>query len=89
MKTKPMIYACLMAVALTSCGGSGSEKNLVTVNIDNPQEGAPKVVALQVVNDNVIRVRATTADALPKKKESLIIVPQKNDVKFSVEERLP
>ncbi len=87
MKTKPMIYACLMAVALTSCGGSGSEKNLVTVNIDNPQEGAPKVVALQVVNDNVIRVRATTADALPKKKESLIIVPQKNDVKFSVEEQ--
>ena len=71
---------------MTGCGGMGGEKNLVTVNIDSPQEGSPKVVALQVVNDNIIRVRATSEDALPKKKESLIIVPQKADVKYSVEE---
>ena len=87
MKTKQTFLACIIAAAMTGCGGMGGEKNLVTVKIDSPQEGAPKVVALQVVNDNIIRVRATSEDALPKKKESLIIVPQKADVKYSVEEK--
>ncbi len=87
MKTKQTFLACVIAAALTGCGGMGGEKNLVTVNIDSPKDGEPKVVALQVVNDNIIRVRATTEKELPKKQESLIIVPQKTDVKYSVEEK--
>ena len=87
MKRKPTIYACVITAFLTACGGTVSDKNMVTVNIDNPQDGAPKVVSLQVVSDNIIRVRATSEDKLPNKQESLIIVPQKADVKYSVEEK--
>ena len=82
-----MISLCLLTAALTSCGGLGGDKDLVTVNIENPEVGAPKVVALQVIDDNIIRVRATPDSSLPKKQESLMIVPQQKDVKYTVDEQ--
>jgi len=42
-----------------------------------PDGGQARVVCLQVVGDGIVRVRATSADALPKKAESLMIVPQR------------
>jgi alpha-D-xyloside xylohydrolase len=87
MRKRQMISLCLLTAALTSCGGFGGDKDMVTVNIDNPGEGAPKVVALQVIDDNIIRVRATTDASLPKKQESLMIVPQETDVKYTVDEK--
>ena len=86
MKAKLTMTACLLVAALCGCTSMGGGKNVVTVSVDNPQDGAPKVVALEVINDNIIRVRATSDDALPKKKESLIIVPQQSDVKYTVDE---
>ena len=47
--------------------------NVVTIR---PKEGQAKVVRLEVMNDNIIRVRATLDENLPQKTASLIIVPQ-------------
>lgn len=41
-----------------------------------PDGGQAKVICLEVMNDNIIRVRATSESALPVKKPSLMIVPQ-------------
>ena len=54
--------------------------NYVTICPDN---GQAKVIRLEVMNDNIIRVRATSKDALPDKPASLMIVPQAAPVKGS------
>ena len=48
-----------------------------------PDGGQAKVVCLQVINDNIIRVRATSKDELPQKPQSLMIVDQKAPAKGS------
>ena len=50
-----------------------------------PDSGQAKVVRLQVVNDQIIRVQATSEDALPQK-QSLIVVPQTARVDYDVQE---
>ena len=52
--------------------------NVVTIR---PKDGGAKVVRLEVMNDNIIRVRATSEELLPQKPASLIIVPQTVPVK--------
>ena len=47
--------------------------NIVTIR---PDGGQAKVIQLEVVNDNIIRVRATSKDELPVKPQSLMIVTQ-------------
>ena len=50
-----------------------------------PDSGQAKVVRLQVVNDQIIRVQATSEDALPHK-QSLMVVPQTARVDYDVQE---
>jgi alpha-glucosidase (family GH31 glycosyl hydrolase) len=47
--------------------------NMVTIY---PDGGQAKVIQLEVMNDNIIRVRATSEDELPVKSASLMVVPQ-------------
>ena len=47
--------------------------NQVSIRPDN---GQAKVIQLEVINDNIIRVRATSKDELPVKPQSLMIIPQ-------------
>ena len=54
--------------------------NRVTIR---PDGGQAKTICLEVINDNIIRVRATSKDALPEKTASLMIVPQKAPAKGS------
>ena len=54
-----------------------------TVTI-RPDGGQARVVRLQIVNDRIIRVQATSADELPQKPQSLMIVEQKGKPKFEV-----
>ena len=53
-----------------------------------PDGGQAKVVCLEVVNDHIIRVRATSEDQLPQKPQSLMIVPQLAPAKdrYTIEE---
>lgn len=59
-----------LAMAAAEVQQSG---NKVTVK---PDGGQAKVICLEVMNDNIIRVRATSESVLPVKKTSLMIVPQ-------------
>ena len=58
--------------------------NFVTIPVQQAKTGGAKVVRLQVINDNIIRVQATSEAALPQKKQSLMIVPQTAQPKFQV-----
>ena len=77
----------LLLVASMSVGAADVNQigNIVTIH---PDGGQSKVICLEVVNDNIIRVRATSKDALPAKPASLMIVPQKAPAKgsYSVED---
>ena len=57
----------------------------VTIPVEKVKAGGAKVVRLQVVNDNIIRVQATSKDQLPEK-QSLMIVKQTAKPKFTVSE---
>lgn len=54
--------------------------HIVTIH---PDGGQAKVIRLEVVNDRIIRVRATSKDDLPQKMQSLMIVPQQAPAKNS------
>ena len=58
--------------------------NSVTVRLQSPAKDGARVVRLQVVNDNIIRVQATSAAQLPQKPQSLMVVPQKAKPQFTV-----
>ncbi len=57
----------------------------VTIPIEKAKANGAKVVRLQVVNDNIIRVQATSKELLPVK-QSLMIVKQDAKPEFSVSE---
>ena len=54
--------------------------NMVTIR---PDGGQTKVIRLEVMNGNIIRVRATSENELPEKPASLMIVPQTTPAKNS------
>ena len=54
--------------------------NCVTIR---PDGGQAKVICLEVINDHIIRVRATSKESLPEKPASLMIVPQTAPAKGS------
>ena len=86
LKIKILIPAILCCFAtMARAGVVVKAGNMVTINIETPQGEGAKIVCLQVVNDNIIRVRATSEDALPEKK-SLMVVPQKGSPGFDVNE---
>ena len=61
-------WACLAQAADVKQQG-----NIVTIR---PDSGQAKVIRLEVINDNIIRVRATSKEELPVKPQSLMVVPQ-------------
>ena len=66
-----------LAVALlfaeSAMAAEVSNENYVTIR---PDGGQAKVIRLEVINNQIIRVRATSDAALPDKPASLMIVPQ-------------
>ena len=74
-----MISALLMAVS-SMAADVQTNANIVTIR---PDGGQAKVIRLEVMNDQIIRLRATSKDALPEKPASLMIVPQRAPAKGS------
>ena len=66
-----MVSALLMA---TSAMAASVQTNGNSVTI-RPDGGQAKVIRLEVMNDKIIRVRATSKEMLPDKPASLMIVP--------------
>ena len=79
------MVSAVMATGVLMAADVKTNGNYVIIRPDN---GQAKVIQLEVINDNIIRVRATSKEALPEKPASLMIVPQKVPAKgsFSVSE---
>ena len=75
MKRTNLCVTLVSAVLCLSAQAADVKKvgNIVTIR---PDGGQAKVIQLEVINDNIIRVRATSKDELPVKPASLMIVPQ-------------
>jgi len=74
----------LGAITATAAGYTDTGKG-ITVKVLQPDADGAKLVNLEVVNGNIIRVRATSETSLPQK-QSLIIVPQKAFKDYTVSE---
>ncbi|MBR3398207.1 MAG: glycoside hydrolase family 31 protein [Prevotella sp.] len=83
---KFLLSAMLLLLALSTNAAVKTEGNCVTVDVERPTANGARVVCLEVINDNIIRVRATSESALPKKQESLMIVKQTAKPQFSTSE---
>ena len=71
---KTLMVGAFSMTALTMAAAEVQQNgNKVMVK---PDGGQAKVICLEVMNDNIIRVRATSESVLPVKKPSLMIVPQ-------------
>ena len=76
---KIVFVVSALLVSLTSLAADvQTNGNYVTIL---PDGGQAKVIRLEVMNDNIIRVRATSKTTLPQKPASLMIVPQVSTVK--------
>ena len=74
MKLTNVFVSLLLAGGLTAQAAEVSKQgNTVTIR---PDGGPAKVIRLQIVNDNIIRVQATPEATLPQKPASLMLVPQ-------------
>ena len=83
MKQLYLLVALLFATLSATAADIQKKGSFVTIH---PDGGEAKVIRLQVVNDNIIRVQATCEEALPQKAQSLMIVEQKEKPQFIVEE---
>ena len=77
------IYATLTAALLALTAQAADVKQAAGRVIITPDGGQARTLCLEVINDNIIRVRATSKDQLPVKQPSLMIVPQKAPQKGS------
>ncbi len=68
------MVSALLLTGISFAAEVQTNGNTVTIR---PDEGQAKVIRLEVMNDNIIRVRATSKEALLEKPTSLMIVPQK------------
>ena len=84
---KFLLSAMLLLLALSTNAAVKTEGNCVTVDVERPAAGGARVVCLEVINDNIIRVRATSESTLPKKHESLMIVKQTAKPQFTTSEK--
>ena len=73
MKHLFCVMSALMTTGMLVAAEVQTSGNYVTIR---PDGGQAKVIQLEVINDNIIRVRATSKDALPEKPKSLMIVDQ-------------
>lgn len=75
----------LFGVMTAAAAGYTDTGKGITVKVQRPEADGAKLVNLEVVNGNIIRVRATSEASLPQK-QSLIIVPQQAFKDYTVSE---
>ena len=76
----------MMLAAVASAADIVRDGQSVTVTLPQAQSSQAKIVRLQVINDNIIRVQATSEAQLPVKPQSLIVVPQTAKPQYDVTE---
>ena len=84
---KIFVLGSVLLAAMTSLAADvQTSENQVTIR---PDGGQAKVIRLEVMNGNIIRVRATSKDVLPQKPASLMIVPQTAPPRGSYSSTMP
>ena len=83
---KVFLSIILLISAMTVQSAVVKDGNHITVQVDNPTANGAKIVCLQVVSDNIIRVQASSEAELPQKQQSLMIVPQTAKPQFTTSE---
>ena len=78
-----LLAACMAVISLCLGAEPDRDNGIVTVR---PTTGGTRVVSLQAVGDNIVRVRASSKAELPQKRKSLITVPQTAVPQFTVSE---
>ena len=87
MKILQVLTSVAMLMSISSVQATATkEAGRITVQVNNPAPDGAKVVCLQVVSDNIIRVQATSEAQLPNKQKSLMIVSQTGSPQFSTSE---
>lgn len=87
MKILQVLTSVAMLMSISSVQTTATkEAGRITVQVNNPAPDGAKVVSLQVVSDNIIRVQATSEAQLPNKQKSLMIVSQTGSPQFSTSE---
>ncbi len=76
----------LGTVAVSAANYIDNGKN-ITIKVSNPTQNGAKLLRMEVINGNIIRVRATNEDAFPDKRESLMIVPQRQNATYKVSQK--
>ena len=85
MKSKG-IFLLIAVLLLASCTGAyKTNADGVTVKVQNPVEGGPRLVRLEVLGEKLIRVSATPERRFSDS-QSLIIVPQSSAPGFTLNE---
>lgn len=80
-------FTTIMALTLTFAVSAASytrKGNTVTIT---PADGAARTVRLQVISSNIIRVEQSPERQMPRKRKSLVVVPQKSYDDFTVREQ--
>ena len=80
MKRICMMASALLMASVAMAAVVETQGEQVTIR---PDGGQAKVIRLEFINDNIIRVRATSEASLPQKPASLMIVPQTAPAKNS------
>ena len=73
----------LGTIAVSSANYIDNGKS-ITVKVSNPLQNGAKLLRMEVITGSIIRVRATNEEAFPDKRESLMIVPQKQKATYKV-----
>lgn len=91
MKKRTIVYVSMsLATMFASCGGAGDSSFTKTdkgveISVKNVTENSPKKVRIQVFGEKIMRVSATRDNNF-KDSQSLIIVNQKSQTPFNVEQ---
>ena len=84
MKTNKVLSALSALLLLGACSATVEESGII-VKIQQPSEGGPKLVRLEVLGENLIHVSATPENSF-KDPESLVVVPQDAVIDYTVTE---
>ena len=85
MKRRVLFFLAAMAAGMHMAQAADVVTEGTTVTV-RPDGGEARVVRLQVMNDRIVRVRATSEAALPQKPKSLVVVDQTARPRFTVKE---
>lgn len=79
-----VIFLCAVGLA-ASARSYQQQGNLITVQVKHKTPAGARLVRLQAINQDIIRVEATPEAAIPRK-QSLIVVPQQPFADYTVSE---